>query len=102
MTPAGYRLSEVEQGQLVTLRQMPGFQILLNLFESQIAQMQIDMINADATNEKEVIAKYHLAKASAMFFQRVVDLMNFEIEKFGNRAMANEVQPDLTEALLRD
>ena len=99
MITAGYKLNDGERAMLVGLRQMPGFQILLNIFESQVSQMQLDMINTPTDKPDQVLAAHNMAKAAAMFYQRTIDLMNNEIEMFGAQAKSKEIQPDITEEI---
>ncbi len=101
MVTAGYRPSEQELSHLVALRQMPGFQVLLNIFESQVAQAQLDMMNADETDEKAIVAKQRIAKAAAVFYQRSIDRVNEELMTFGARRDESKIQPDLTEHLFQ-
>lgn len=102
MVTAGYRPNATERAQLAGFYNQPGFQVLQNIFESQIAQLQLDMINEDPVQEKKVLAKHNLAKAAAVFYQRVIDLINDEIRNHVAIEEGTKVQPDLTAELLQD
>jgi hypothetical protein len=101
MMNAKYIPSPADVGQLMALLQMPGYRVLTKIFESEIDQMQVDMMNADPTNEKEVLVRHNLALAAGMFYQRVVNRIHLEKEQFGAKSSANDIIPDATEELLQ-
>lgn len=102
MVTAGYRPNATERAQLAGFYNQPGFQVLQNIFESQISQLQIDMINANPVNKEDVLAKHNLAKAAAVFYDRCIKFINDEIRNHVAVEEGTKIQPDLTEALLQD
>jgi hypothetical protein len=96
-----YNLTDIDRAHLVALAHMPGFEILKNICESAVEQCKVDMINADPTKPDDVMAKYHLAKAAAVFWTRVVARLNHEQERFQAAANDEKILPDITEELLR-
>lgn len=102
MVTAGYRPNATERAQLAGFRNQPGFQVLQNIFESQISQLQVDMINANPVDKETVLAKHNMAKAAAVFYQRVVDLINDEVRNHAAIEEGTKIQPDLTAELLQD
>jgi hypothetical protein len=96
---AAYHPRETEVAQLMTLVQMPGYEILKKIYIAEVDQLQVDMMNADPTNEKEVLAKHNLALAAGMFYQRVSNKVAGYIQEFGDRKKAQDVQPDQTAEL---
>lgn len=99
---AGYRLNEGERGQLVALRQMPGFQILLNIMESEVAKFSNAWINISAEKDAEILASHKLAKAASQFYQGLVNTINGEMEAYHQRIDQNMIQPDITEGLFSE
>ena len=102
MVTAGYRLGEGERAQLVALRQLPGFQILLNLMEAEVSKFAENLINTKAGQESEILANHYLAKAAAQFYQGLVNSLNNELETFANHSNVTQIQPDVTEALFSE
>jgi hypothetical protein len=96
-----YALSDVERGYLIALRQMPGFQIMINICESEVEQFKVDMLNADPKDIEDIRSKHHLALAAAIFWKRVAKRINHE-ETIFNSQGAPSVQPDITESMLQD
>lgn len=95
-----YRLSDSERTHLVGLGTQPGFQVIVNICESEVEKFKVDMINADPTKPEEVLAKHNIAKAAAMFWARVAARINSEQQLYLGQKQLNEVQPDVTADLL--
>jgi hypothetical protein len=96
-----YKLNNTERGHLIALGQMPGFQVMVNIFESEVEQFKVDMLNANPKDIEDIRAKHNLALAAAVFWKRVANRINKEQEIFSAQGPV-PVQPDLTEALLQD
>ena len=103
MTTAGYKLNDQERAHLLGFYNLPGFQILQRMCEAEISQMQLDLVNIKASDTKEVLAAHKLAKAAAMFYQRLIDRINSEIVAFQTQKEqeSKPVLPDETEKNLQ-
>lgn len=101
MIKAKYVPSTADMQQLMSILNMPGYAIMTRIFESEIDQMQVDMMNADPTNEKEVLAKHNLALAAGMFYQRVINRLHNDKEQFNAIKNAPQIQEDVTEPLFQ-
>ena len=100
MIKAMYKPNSTEIGLLMALLQHPGYDVLERIYSSEIDQLQVDMMNADPLNEREVLVKHNLALAAGMFHQRVVNRIANEIQEFGARKSEQKVQADPTEDLI--
>jgi hypothetical protein len=94
-----YQISDVERGHLIALGQLPGFQVLINICESEVEQFKVDMINANPTDIEDIRSKHNLALAAATFWKRVAKRINHEQAIFGAQSHANDIVPDVTESM---
>lgn len=98
----GKQLSDVQRGLLVGLTKLPAFEVLKHIFEEELEEMNIELLNVASGDEKTIVAKHHMAKAATMFYARAMNRILNEESMFGSKVEESKVQPDLTEALLND
>jgi hypothetical protein len=104
MMNALYRPNSSELVQLQALTQHPGFDTLKRLMESEIDAMQLSIMNTDPAdpNYQVLLSERHrLAKAAAMFYQKVMNRVSNENRDFIAAGTAKEVGADITENLFQ-
>jgi hypothetical protein len=96
----GRPLTDTERGHLTSLMQHPGFGVLTHIFEEEVEEMNVELLNVASSDDKAIIAKHHMAKAAAMFYARIVKRITNEQSIFGS-GPDNNPQPDVTETLFQ-
>jgi hypothetical protein len=74
------QLSVVEQGELGSLMLTRGFQALTKVMEQEVLRFREDLINTPTEDHAKVLANHQMAKASAMFYARLMQRLNRESE----------------------
>jgi hypothetical protein len=97
----GKQLSDSERGQLIGLTKQPGFEVLKHIFEEELEEMNIELLNVASGDEKTIISKHNMAKAATMFYARTMNRITQEESYFGSKVEERKVQPDTTEALFQ-
>ncbi len=92
-------LNDQDRAQLAGLPQIPGFKVFLTLCDNEINHLNLDILQARATEEKEILARHNRAQAALLFYQNVTKQMSLEIESFTNRHISREIGPDPTAVL---
>ena len=103
MTGAIFKPNAADMAQLLSLTKQPGFDILNKLMVSELDTMQLDIMNTDPTdpNYTALLKERHsLAKAAAMFYQKLMNRLHNEAQEFVAAQTGGEVMPDQTENLL--
>ena len=104
MMSALFKPNSADMAQLLALTKQPGFETLRKLMESEIDSMQLDIMNTDPSdpNYATVLSERHrLAKAAAMFYQKLMNRLHNESVEFVAAQAGGEVMPDQTENLLQ-
>ena len=104
MMNALYKPNASDLIQLQGLTKHPGFDTLKKLMESEVDRFQIDLMKTDPTENnyhEKLEAAHALAKASAMFYQRLMNRIHNENQEFVARQASADVLPDATEALFQ-
>jgi hypothetical protein len=93
------QLNDQDRAQLAGLPQIPGFKVFLTLCDNEINHLNLDIIQAKATDRDEILARHNRAQAAVLFYQNVTKQMSLEIESFTSRHTTREIGPDPTAVL---
>lgn len=103
MISALFKPNSADMAQLLALTKQPGFDTLKKLMESELDTMQLAIMNTDPTDPHytELLKERHsLAKAAAMFYQKLMNRLHNESQEFLSAQSGGEIQADITESLL--
>lgn len=67
---------------------------------TEVDKFVVQLINADPSNQQEVISSHLLAKAAAQFYQAVTDRVNEEITQYMAAPRKTDKPIDVTDGLL--
>lgn len=93
-------LEHDQRGQLAQTTATEGFRVLQRIMRSTVDSFLLDLINANAANQSEVLSRHNLAKAAAQFYQRVTNTVNEEVRLYVAAPRATDTPVDLTEHTL--
>jgi hypothetical protein len=80
---------------------MPGFQIFQRICSAEVDKFFVRLVNADSSDQNEVIAAHNLAKAAAQFYAGLEKRINEEVTQFVGTPMNNDKpEADVTEGTL--
>lgn len=94
------QLDPTDRAHLVQIATSEGFRVLQRIMKAEVDKFVLAQINADPSNEAEVLAAHRMAKAAAQFYQGMTNRINEELLQFNHIARANDVPIDATEQLL--
>ncbi len=92
-------LNDQDRAQLAGLPQIPGFKVFLTLCDNEINHLNLDIIQAKATDRDEILARHNRAQAAVLFYQNIIKQMSQEIQIFTSRHTSREIGPDPTAVL---
>lgn len=78
----------------------PGFVFINKIMRAEVDKFIVDLINADESDEKTVVAKHRLSKAAAQFYEMVLSRINMESSQFMRDAGQPTDPIDPTEGLI--
>jgi hypothetical protein len=93
-------LNGIERAHLSAWSGEESFKIVQRLMISLVKEFDLDLINA--SKNEDIIAKHHIAKAAAMYYQRFVDRLNSEIYVYQNSPKKGDKPVDITANLELD
>jgi hypothetical protein len=93
-------LNAGEQAALTQTAGTPGYTILHRILRAEVDRFVLNLINADAADEKDVYAKHLLAKSAAQFYQGVTERINEEVLQYTSAHRRVGKPQDVTESLL--
>lgn len=88
-------LTNRDRQDLVSIREMPGYEVVIKLAEEECESFTTELINADAANETQIIARFRMAKAAWQFFIRLQKRIEFETNETDHIEVPSYGQPDL-------
>lgn len=94
------RLEGVELAHLSVLAAMPGYRVLHRILRSEVDKFIISLINADGSDDAEILARHRLAKAASQFYQGATDRINEIIMHYRSAAAVDMKPVDVTENVL--
>jgi hypothetical protein len=109
-----YEPSDDERTQLAQVLEMPGWEVVEQIIESELARFDIRLKNLDAGttpggpgNYEKLVLEYHReAKVAAMVYQAFKERIATERTIFnqpkpkGSKPTTTEAEPDITEGIL--
>lgn len=87
------RLTESQAKELWGMTQVQGWDILLDLMEQECIAQELILVNADAADEKKVVAEHKISKAFWLFFVRIQRKVAFEIGEMLGQLPENAPDP---------
>lgn len=93
-------LDYAEQSALAATAATPGYKVMHRIFRSEVDKFILHLINANASDERDVLSRHYLAKSAAQFYHGVTARINEEVTQYTNGEKPNQVQQDATEGLL--
>lgn len=68
-----------QRASLLQVRNMPGYEVLLDLIEKLCIEQETKLINTETTAERDIIAEHRMAKAFWQIFAGLQKQVNREI-----------------------
>lgn len=92
-------LDFTERAALVSILDMPGWFALQKLMLLEIHRFDLALKNADAANEKSVLAAHVISKAASQFYVQIISRLNKEREMFQGAYVENEILPSIADQI---
>lgn len=91
------KLEHTDRAQMAQTVASPGYIHINRIMRSELDIFIIDLINTPEDNEALAIARFKLSKAAAMYYQRIVNRINMEVQQYV-QAQDGPTEPvDMTE-----
>ena len=93
-------LDHSERALLTQTVNTEGYRIMHRVIRSEVDKLFVDLINADPSEHKDVLAKHNLAKSAAVFYTQITDRINYETIQYTAALRATDTPKDATENVL--
>lgn len=88
-------LSNRDRQDLVSVREMPGYDIIMKLAEEECESFATELINTNPANKEEVLARHSMTKSAWQFFLRLQKRIEFETNEVAVNLNPAQGVPDL-------